>query len=108
VKYSRPVADSYEEVTRGPARDSADVWERRRWWSRALGLALAFVGGSALIHAAAWMGIPGVSRLSDAPVAVFDLAALVAGGLVWLAFRSRWPLANASGQVNRLIDRMIR
>ena len=104
----RPVPDSYREVTGGPSRVSKDAWERRRWWSRAIGAVAAFFLGGLLLRAAALSGLPGAASIEAGPVFLHDPAALVLGAtLLWL-MRDRRPVRPLAAQLDAWIDRIVR
>lgn len=104
----RPVADSYAEAVDGPARDATDPWERRRWWSRALRAAGAFVVGLLVVQLLTRSGLPGSTMLNSTPAFLIDPLALVLGaGLFWLG-RNHQPLRGASSWIDAVIDRTVR
>jgi hypothetical protein len=108
VSGNRPAPDTYNEVIHGPARGAADRWERRRWWSRVLGVAIAFLVGVALVQLAARSGLPVATSLESAPPAVLDPAGLLLGGAIFWLGRDHWPLRPASRYLDRCIDWLVR
>lgn len=104
----RPVADSYAEVTRGPARDASDRSERRRWWSQTIRAATAFGFGLAAIQLWEFGDLPGTAPLEATPVYLVDPAALALGAAAFWAGRKHWPLRVAAAALDDAIDRCVR
>lgn len=103
-----PLPDTYDELVSGPSRTSPDVWERRRWWSRALGAAIAFVLGVLVLQLAAWASIPGAASLTGTPAMFFDPLALALGAVMLWLFRDRWPVRSGRRQLHAWVDRIVR